>query len=118
MGKRKDNIKSKAHWICLLVFLLFCSCSSDHSDYEVRFENKTLRMDYLHTGSKDESLVEFLSLSAEPFWGGSKWNLIDDPLKGEFVIQVFDIADDELIYKAASIRNNLTDIKGSTLDSY
>ncbi|MBW1783420.1 MAG: peptidase M64 [Deltaproteobacteria bacterium] len=64
----------------------------------MRFENKALRMDYLHTGSKDASSVEFLCFSAEPFWGGSKRNLIDDPLKGEYVVQVFDTADDELIY--------------------
>ena len=64
----------------------------------MNFENKALRMDYLHTGSKDTSSVEFLAWKAEPFWGGSKWNLIDDPLKGEFVIQIFDTADDELIY--------------------
>ena len=98
MLRRKNPVTLNFSWICLLIFLLLCACSSNHSDYEPSFENKALRMDYLHTGSKDTSSVELLSLSAESFWGGSKRNLIDDPLKGELVIQVFDSADDELIY--------------------
>lgn len=98
MEKMKIYGKSKFHWICLLIFFLLYSCSSDHSDYEMSFENEALRMDYLHTGSKDTSSVEFVAWSREPFWGGSNGNLIDDPLKGEFVIQVFDTAEDELIY--------------------
>lgn len=76
-----------------LFFLYSCS-----SDYETKFENNTLRMDYLHTGDKNISSIEFLAWKAEPFWGGSKKNLIDDPLKGEFVVEVFDSSEDELIY--------------------
>ena len=90
--------KAKSPWIYLIVFFFLYSCSSDHSDYETRFENNTLRMDYLHSGNKDTSSVEFLAWKAEPFWGGPKGNLIDDPLKGEFVIEVFDTFGDELIY--------------------
>ena len=55
-------------------------------------------MDYLHRGSKETASVEFLAWKAEPFWGGPTWNLIDNPLKGEFVIQVFDAFNHELIY--------------------
>ena len=90
--------KAKSPWVYLIVFCFFYSCSSDYSDYETRFENNTLRMDYLHTGNKDTSSIEFLVWKTEPFWGGPKGNLIDDPLKGEFVIEVFDTSRNELIY--------------------
>ena len=90
--------KSKFPWICLILFLLLYACSSDHSNYEMSFENKTLRMDFLHMGNKDTSSIAFLTWKGEPFWGGSKGHLIDDPLKGEFVVEVFNVSDDELIY--------------------
>jgi hypothetical protein len=98
MGTLTITGKAKSPWICLIAFCFFYSCSSDHSDYETRFEDNTLRMDYLHSGNKDTSSVEFLAWKAEPFWGGPKGNLIDDPLKGEFVIEVFDTSRNELIY--------------------
>lgn len=97
--KDMENIKitgkEKSLWILLIVLFFLHACSSDH---ETRFENKTLRMDYLHTGDKDTSSIKFLAWKEEPFWGGPKRNLIDDPLKGEFVVEVFDRAGDELMY--------------------
>ena len=76
--------KNISLWLFLIVFFFLFSCSSDHSDDGTRFENKTLRMDYLHSGDKNYSSIEFLAWKEEPFWGGSRRNLIDDPLKGEF----------------------------------
>lgn len=90
--------KEKPLWILLIVLLFLYSCSSDHSTDGTRFENKTLRIDYLHSGDKNSSSIEFLAWKEEPFWGGPRRNLIDDPLKGEFVVEVFDISKDELIY--------------------
>ena len=55
-------------------------------------------MDYLHSGDKNNSSIKFLFWKEEPFWGGPKKNLIDDPLKGEFVVEVFDESEGELMY--------------------
>jgi len=55
-------------------------------------------MDYLQTGNKDTSSIEFLSWKAEPFWGGPKGNLLETPIKGEFKIEVFDASLNKLIY--------------------
>lgn len=52
--------------------LLFSQISFD--DY---FENKTLRLDYYHTGDKNNDSYSFDELIEEPFWGGSKTNLLD-----------------------------------------
>ena len=85
----------------LILFLLAAflgACSSDSTEDEKYFESKCLRMDYLHTGSKDTSVVEFITWKKEPFWGGPRWNLVDNPLKGEFVIDVFDMSTHERIY--------------------
>jgi hypothetical protein len=98
MENRKISLKSNAPWICLILFSCLYACSSEQSDYEMKFENKTLRMDYLHTGNKDTSTIEFLAWKGEPFWGGSKQHPIDEPLKGEFVVDVFDASDNKLIY--------------------
>ena len=98
MNVMKITGKAIKPWIVLILFFFLYSCSSDHLDYETRFEDHTLRMDYLHSGNKETASVEFLAWKAEPFWGGPRRNLIDAPLKGDFVIEVFDSSGDELIY--------------------
>jgi hypothetical protein len=98
MENRNKYSAWKRFCFCLLFFAFIQGCSSNSSDHETRFENKALRMDYRHTGSKETSSIEFVAWKAEPFWGGPEGNRIDDPPKGEFVIDVFDTSKGALIY--------------------
>lgn len=62
------------------------------------FENKTLRIDYFHTGSIEEEFYSIDELKEEPYWGGSKVNLIDKFEYGKYKIEVYDSTSDKLIY--------------------
>ncbi|MGE5846211.1 MAG: M64 family metallopeptidase [Ignavibacteria bacterium] len=54
------------------------------------FLNKTLRIDYYHTGSHDSDYYSIDQLKEEPFWGGSKKNLIDNSNVGSYKFIMYD----------------------------
>lgn len=62
------------------------------------FENKTMRVDYFHTGDLNEEIYSIDEVIEEPFWGGSMKNLIDKFNYGAYKFFVFDSASNELIY--------------------
>jgi len=79
----------------LILLTLTVPAQVKFDDY---FEPKTLRVDYFHTGDKDHDSYSIDELRKEPYWGGSKTNLIDKFEYGEFKIEVRDSASDKLIY--------------------
>ncbi len=77
----------------LIPFLLFPQ--TNFNDY---FENKTLRLDYYHTGNSTEDSYSFDELIEEPYWGGSKTNLLDQFDYGKYKFVVKDKESDKEIY--------------------
>lgn len=61
------------------LFILLCMSSLMFSQitFDDYFENKTLRLDYFHSGDKNNDYYSFDELIEEPHWGGSKTNLLD-----------------------------------------
>jgi hypothetical protein len=55
-------------------------------------------MDYFHTGNKEEDSYSIDELIEEPFWGGSKINLIDKFNYGKYKFEVYDEISGKLIY--------------------
>jgi hypothetical protein len=62
------------------------------------FMNKTLRVDYYHTGSSQREFYSIDQLKVEPFWGGSHQTLIDTLNYGEYYFKAFDVLSNTLIY--------------------
>ncbi len=62
-------------FILLLAFIPLTSFSQ--ITFDQYFQNKTLRLDYYHTGNSCEDSYSFDELIEEPFWGGSRINLLD-----------------------------------------
>lgn len=62
------------------------------------FYDKTLRLDYYHTGDKESNSYSFDELKEEPYWGGSKVNLIDKFNYGKYLFRVIDTTTQQLIY--------------------
>jgi hypothetical protein len=67
-------------------------------NFDEYFENKTLRLDYFHSGDKENDYYSFDELIEEPFRGGSKINLIDEFKYGKYRFEVYDEASNTLIY--------------------
>ena len=71
----------------LFLFTPIIYCQVNFDDY---FINKTLRLDYFHTGDKSHDSYSFDEMKAEPFWGGSHKNLIDKFNVGAYKVVVLD----------------------------
>jgi len=83
-----------------IISLLFL-CSTiifSQINFEEYFTNETLRLDFYHTGNNDNEIISFEKLVKEQFWAGSKKNLIDTFNYGNYMLKVYDEAENKLIY--------------------
>jgi hypothetical protein len=62
------------------------------------FYERTLRVDYFHTGDSKSDSYSIDELIEEPYWGGSKVNLIDKFEYGNYKVLVYDDSTNQLIY--------------------
>jgi len=83
--------------LILLLFVISFSANAQvlFDDY---FLNKTLRIDFYHTGAAEKEIISFDELIEEPFWGGSKINLVDTFFFGNYYLNVNDLKTGKLIY--------------------
>ena len=82
----------------LLILLLICISLSSFSQFDNYFLDKTLRLDYYHSGNADEESFYFDEMIEEPYWGGSKVNLVDTFEYGNFYVKVYNKSNDSLLY--------------------
>jgi hypothetical protein len=68
------------------------------SDFDRYFTNKVLRFDYQLAGNNQKTVVYPVGMKEEPFFGGSKTQLTDPFNYGNLKYEVFDAADNTLIY--------------------
>lgn len=68
------------------------------ADFEDTFHNKTLRIDYYHAGDSQSEYYSLDEVKIEPYWGGSKKNLVDTFYYGAYYFKVFTKDTDSLIY--------------------
>lgn len=80
------------------LFVFFCTTLSIQAQFDRYFENKTLRMDYYHSGNDTTESYTFDELIKEPFWGGSHINLVDTMGYGDYYIKMFAVRNDSLLY--------------------
>ena len=55
-------------------------------------------MDYYHSGNYNNESYSFDELIEEPYWGGSKTNLVDTFNYGNYYVKVFNVDNDSLLY--------------------
>ncbi len=82
----------------LIFFFLFTISLFSQINFDEYFYDKTLRLDYHHTGNHENDFYSIDELIEEPYWGGSKTNLIDIFNYGAYKFEVYDEASDKLIY--------------------
>ena len=82
----------------LLVIALMLTTSVSFAQFENYFQDKTLRLDYYHSGNAEEDHYTFDGLIEEPYWGGSKTKLVDYFQYGKYYLKVYSVKDDSLIY--------------------
>ena len=82
----------------VFLFLLVVTANYSQVSFDEYFEDNTLRLDYYHTGDKENDFYSFDEMIEEPYWGGSRVNLVDKFDYGTYHFKVFDEITGTLIY--------------------
>ncbi len=67
--------------------------------FDARFENRTLRVDYYHTGDRTREWIALDRMRVEGVWAGSTVHLTDGPDRGAYRADVYDVRDGRLIFR-------------------
>lgn len=87
--------------LIVFLFVFYNSLSinvKSQINYYDYFTDNSLRLDYYHTGTSDTEQILFKELWKEPYWGGSKHNMIDSFGYGSYLVKVIDVSSDKLIF--------------------
>lgn len=82
----------------IIGFCLYIGTLHAQVNFDDYFIPKTLRVDYILAGDATHTGVYLSQMKQEPFWGGSRKNLIDTFGYGEFEVRVKDLETEKLIY--------------------
>ncbi|MGM0551206.1 MAG: M64 family metallopeptidase [Bacteroidota bacterium] len=92
-------MKYKALFISLSLVLgiwVLQACASDN--FSTKFEDKTMRFDFFHTGTATEEHFSFDQIVCDGQWAGSKSQLIDELRLGKYFFEVQDANSGEVLY--------------------
>ena len=81
-----------------LIFLLASFSIYANNLFNHYFEDKTLRINYLHIGNKNQENIIFADFIVRKGWFGTRSELIDPYHYGDILIEVFDNITDKLIF--------------------
>lgn len=84
--------------IIFATLLLVLTSGNIFAQFDKYFENKSLRIDYIHSGNYKEESFKLEQLIEKDIWAGSRVNLIDAFDYGKYRIMVYDKAEHKLIY--------------------
>jgi hypothetical protein len=81
-----------------LALLVFLAATSAHAAYPDWFLDKTMRVDYFHTGNRGEEVIALDDVVSDGPWPGSRTRLIDTENLGNYMVEVLDRGTNQLIY--------------------
>ena len=84
--------------LALLLLTCLSSVIMAQNDFDKYFTNKVLRFDYMLAGNSQKTVVYPAGMKEEPSFGGSKTQFTDPFNYGNLKYEVFDAADNILIY--------------------
>ncbi len=82
----------------LLLFALSVGLTSYAQHFEQYFEDKTLRINYLHVGNAEQETMWIDHFTEGGTWNGTRAQLIEPYHYGDVLIEVFDSISNRLIY--------------------
>ncbi len=85
-------MKKSILFLLALVPLMACA------QFDNYFTEASLRVDYCLTGNHNTTTISLKELIREPYWSGSKTNLIDDLEFGSYIVKVFEAGTDHLLF--------------------
>lgn len=92
------NPKKIMRYLTIIILSLFGLTGFSQEKFDQYFEDGSLRVDFIFAGDAQSEVIYLDKLKKEPFWGGSKVNLLDQFEYGEYKFEVVDLESDKLIY--------------------
>lgn len=80
-----------------LLWLVLLPCMA-WAQFDQYFTEASLRLDYCLTGNSTKTTISFKEMIREPYWSGSKSNLIDTLEFGNYIVKVFETGTDKLLF--------------------
>ena len=68
------------------------------AQFDQYFTEASLRVDYVLTGNRETTTFSLKELIREPYWSGSKTNLIDNLEFGSYIVKVYEAGTDHLLF--------------------
>ena len=68
------------------------------AQFDAYFTEASLRMDYCLTGNSKTTTISFKEMIREPYWSGSKTNLIDSLEFGNYIVKVYEAGTNKLLF--------------------
>ncbi len=84
-------------FIIILSISAMLSCQT-RLDFDRFFVDKTMRIDYFHSGDAKEERVTLDQVYEQGIWAGSRKNLLDEFNNGRYYAKVYDSSSGELIF--------------------
>ena len=92
--------------LTLSILLVTISISNAATNFEKYFVDKTMRVDFFHTGTKGKQVISLDQVYEEPIvqpfnkkmWAGNTKNLLDTLNLGKYIAKVIDVKTNQLIY--------------------
>lgn len=85
-------------WLSIVIALQMSAKFSFGMDFNSWFENKTMRVDYFHSGTATEEHFSMDRVLSDGIWAGSNTVLADDLKFGLYFFEVFDQSTGTLLY--------------------
>ena len=82
----------------ILLMLILAATAIAASQYSRYFLDKTMRVDFYHTGTKGQETISLDKAYQEGEWPGTRTQLIDPLNLGEYIVRVYDLASAQLIF--------------------
>ncbi len=97
---RQRALSTAVPFVLLLAAALGLPLPSDQEGPEFAryFRDKTMRVDYYHTGDATQEIISLERVVSDGPWAGSRTRLLDDVVYGKYFFEVFDLKSDRLIY--------------------
>jgi hypothetical protein len=84
--------------ISLFISLVSMLIKAQTLTFDNYFIDKTMRIDYFHTGDSKSEIITLDKIYQYGTWGGSLKNLIDNFNNGKYYLKIYDAASKTLIY--------------------
>ncbi|HEY3055031.1 MAG TPA: M64 family metallopeptidase [Thermoanaerobaculia bacterium] len=82
----------------MIVLVLCVAAAASAATFDERFLDKTMRVDYFHTGNRGEEIVALDRVVSDGPWPGSRTRLVDTTNLGKYYFEVIDRETNQVIY--------------------